>query len=553
MRLIEKPLRLLLWAVALQIFTCPEVELRAIAKRQTDVVDGLDYLSEFGYLAKANLETGALRSKQELETAIRKFQQMAQLRVTGELDSDTIQQMKKPRCGIPDVNSSSGPQDFALGPSKWEKNDLSFRIDGYSNDLYWGDSREALTNAFRVWSDVSPLTFRETTGEADIAISFNSGYHSDGYAFDGPGNVLAHAFPPGSGRGGDAHFDEDEKWTVRSQDGTNLYTVAAHEFGHSLGIYHSNVPGALMYPWYQGYKPKLELHTDDIRAIQTLYGGKPPSGRTDRPPTTVGRPTVPTRIPPTPPKVHPYTTTPRPRTAPRPYAPNPCTTDVDAVANIRGEIFGFKGKWFWRLTKNGLEREVPYTISEFWFGVPEILESVDAVYERNTDYAIVFFKGNRYWEFKGNNLDPKCPKQGKSLSSLGLPESVTEIQGAFTWGLNKRTYLFSGYNYWRMDKSGLRVEKGYPKATDAWTGVPVPFDTVFTHFDGNTYFFKGTEFWAFGDRTMRTEPGYPKKVVEMWVQCPAHMRAFATKLTSSSTWTMFFLTLPVILLSGTLF
>ena len=56
--------------------------------------------------------------------------------------------------------------------------------------------------------------------------------------------------------------------------GTNLLQTAAHEFGHSLGLSHSDDNGALMAPFYRGYEVKPKLNADDIKAIQALYGKK---------------------------------------------------------------------------------------------------------------------------------------------------------------------------------------------------------------------------------------------------------------------------------------
>ena len=87
--------------------------------------------------------------------------------------------------------------------------------------------------------------------------------------FINTGQVLAHAFYP---ENGETHFDESETWTQNTDEGTNLMIVAVHELGHALGLGHSNVEGAVMAPYYQGYDAKFTLEDDDIRAIQSLYG-----------------------------------------------------------------------------------------------------------------------------------------------------------------------------------------------------------------------------------------------------------------------------------------
>ncbi|XP_066028551.1 hatching enzyme [Pocillopora verrucosa] len=140
------------------------------------------------------------------------------------------------------------------------------------------NKRSIFGQALNFWADVSGMSFSAVmdANSADIKISF--GRYSHGgtavertcpYPFDGAGGTLAHAYYPSDGR---AHFDEDETFTHDTSSGTNLLWVATHEFWSFFGLAHSNVRGAIMYPYYTGYVPNMQLHSDDIAGIQYLYG-----------------------------------------------------------------------------------------------------------------------------------------------------------------------------------------------------------------------------------------------------------------------------------------
>ncbi|XP_030648199.1 collagenase 3-like [Chanos chanos] len=407
---------------------------------------------------------GNFRSVSQLSLKVSEMQQFFGLKVTGKLDSETLDVMKKPRCGVPDVAAYS----TSPGNIKWKKNRLTYRIENYTPDLSVAEVDNAIAKALQVWADVTPLRFtRIYSGVADIMISFTRGAHGDGSPFDGPGNTLAHAFGPAAGIGGDAHFDEDETFTSGTSNDYNLFLVAAHEFGHSLGLGHSKVPGALMYPVYSYTDPSsYSLPQDDISGIQSLYGPNPDEPEKPRP------------TPPT--------------------TPNACDPNLvlDAVATLRGELMFFKDRIFWR-SDPWSNTPQQYLIRHFWTDAPV---DIDAAYESPREDRVFLFKGQKIWAINGYDVARGYPK---SLSSMGLPESVKRITAALYDQATGKIYLFVDKMYYRYDEQTSTIDEGYPKPVeDGFPGVAGKVTAAF-QFRGFTYIYSGSVIYEFSLPTKR--------------------------------------------------
>ncbi|XP_004427451.1 PREDICTED: macrophage metalloelastase [Ceratotherium simum simum] len=419
---------------------------------ESDVVFAQRYLVDFYGLEMETIPTAKMKvNRNFMEDKIQEMQQFLGLKVTGKLDPSTLDMMHRPRCGVPDVRNFRVMQ----GRPVWKKRFLTYRINNYTPDMRPEDVDYAIQKAFQVWSDVTPLKFKKiNAGEADIMIQFAYGAHGDYSPFDGRNGILAHAFGPGPGIGGDTHFDEAEIWT-KSYKGTNLFLVAVHELGHSLGLDHSNDPSAIMFPTYSYVDHNtFHLSADDIRGIQYLYGRpekRQPSSNPDNRDPTICDPNM----------------------------------SFDAITTVGDKIFYFKDRFFWWKLPENPEISVSL-ISSLW---PTLPSGIQAAYEIGARNDVFLFKDDKYWLI--SNLRPQSDYP-RSIRSLGFPYSVKKIDAAVFNPLLYKTYFFVDNQYWRYDERRQFMDPGYPKYTTTYfQGIGPKIDAVF-YYNRHYYFFQGS-------------------------------------------------------------
>ncbi len=248
---------------------------------QDKLLRGLEWLQKYGYVKiDAGKDSDGLDFSM-IKDGITKFQIFNSLPNTEMIDSDTIAQMEKPRCGCrdPEFSGVAEREEFRFGleGGKWNKTELTYRISRIPKHLSKKVVRRVVRAACHVWSNRSPLRFDEVrSGSADINIKFmGTMNHGDSRAFWHPMDEVAHGFPPtDSELPGDIHLDASENYTFGEDGGIYLQQLLVHLLGHTLGLGHSPDPKSVMNPAVRPFDPEFALSRNDIAGLHSLYGRK---------------------------------------------------------------------------------------------------------------------------------------------------------------------------------------------------------------------------------------------------------------------------------------
>lgn len=445
----------------------------AQAKTCNETLYVLDYLNNFGYL---NVQDNAIKhvDTANLSNALLLFQEYYGLKTTGQINNATLKLINTPRCGVKDDIYS-----FSTTSYKWNKKLIKWHYALVNNEIL-----KVTQAAFDVWSKHADIKFEHNNINPDITISNKRKIHKFQrssniciYKFDGIGGVLGHAYYPDETNSPiEIHIDADEKWYLKMDNQapknmTNLFVTLIHEIGHSLGLGHSNDPNSVMYAFYNTDDIKLELQTDDIYGIQSLYDPAKPVIPTI---STTSRAIIPTK-----------------------GIPKLCDLTINQYLIVNQFMYIFYKEWFWIIDigNANTQSEVPQLITNWLTFLPAGFKEISGIYQKPSGEIVIFVDNQFYMiNFPSLNLISGYPKY---ISELGISRGNT-INGVVNT-YTGRTFLFYNDNYYLEINDCFMTPKYYGLISKSFPGVPQGINSAFRYTNGNLYFFKDGLYYEFSE------------------------------------------------------
>jgi hypothetical protein len=203
------------------------------------------------------------------EEAVMAFQRAHGVEASGVVDAATLEQLESAHCGNP-VHEHGEASDKWHHDAQWSSpwplgGTYTYRIVGKpSDDWTPGETNAAVDAAFNVWENVIGVDFvRQDSGSTHAVIQFK--------AIDGAGNTLGICY--NNYWGGQRHsieIDTAEGWAVSGSP--NMSVTLVHEIGHMLGLDHSSIGAAIMFPTTNpAVTGTAVLADDDLAAITFRY------------------------------------------------------------------------------------------------------------------------------------------------------------------------------------------------------------------------------------------------------------------------------------------